>query len=76
MEIIRGFLEPFITVGSEGIMIEGVRRMISWEAERIELATRIKKITLVGKGLKMEYKSLDAILIRGQIDRIELGGVR
>lgn len=70
MEIIADFLNPYILIGAEGILVEGIRRVCKWEDNCIILTTVNSKITVTGKGLRPEYKSLDSLLVKGKVDSV------
>lgn len=72
MEMRCGFLHPYVFLGPEGALIEGVRRIYLWNGERIELMAG-RRITLEGECLEIEYKSQDCVLIKGKIKRIITG---
>ncbi|MBR6633949.1 MAG: YabP/YqfC family sporulation protein [Clostridia bacterium] len=71
MEIIANFLNPYVFIGSEGILVEGIRRVGKWQNECIEVESADKVLTICGERLKMEYKSMDSLLVKGRIEKIE-----
>lgn len=73
MEMISDFLSPFIFIGSEGILIEGVKSVYKWEEGTMDVRAGNKRLTVCGRKLRPEYKSGDSLLIKGKIEKIELG---
>lgn len=73
MEMISDILSPFIFIGPEGILIEGVKSVHKWEEGTMEVSAGNKRLTVFGKKLRPEYKSGDSLLIKGRIEKIELG---
>ena len=71
MEIIANFLNPYVFIGSEGILIEGIRKVGKWQNECIEVEASDKVLTICGERLKLEYKAMDSLLVRGRIEKIE-----
>ncbi len=71
MELVMDFISPYIFIGAEGVMIEGVRRITLWEEEKIELQLTRSNMTIEGKGLNFEYKSDEVIMISGSVEKIE-----
>lgn len=71
MEIIANFLNPYVFIGTEGILIEGIRKVSKWQNECIEVESSAKTLVICGERLKMEYKSMDSLLVRGRIEKIE-----
>ena len=69
MEIMCGFLHPYVFVGPEGVLVEGIKRIYLWNGERIELMAG-KRIVILGEKLEIEYKSMDSVLIKGKRDDI------
>ena len=72
MEMISDFLSPYIFIGSEGILIEGVKSIYKWENGLMELRAGNRRITIHGKKLRPEYKTNDMMLIKGKAEKIEL----
>ncbi len=70
MEIFSDFLHPYIFISGEGILIEGMRRIIVWEENCIILQAR-EKIRVSGEGLKLEHKGQDAVSVRGKVLSLE-----
>lgn len=66
MEIMCGFLHPYVFVGPEGALIEGIKRIYLWNGDRIELMAG-RRIVILGEKLEIEYKSMDSVLIKGKI---------
>lgn len=75
MERLAGFLTPFIFVGPEGALIEGVKRILRWDECEIALLAG-RTVVILGKGLKVGYKSSDSVLIKGRITAINFEGGR
>ena len=73
METIGGFLTPYIFVGEEGILIEGIRRIVKWEESCIEVALLRGRVAVEGKGLRLEHKTLDSMLVTGHIHSLAFG---
>lgn len=71
MELVMDFISPYIFIGAEGVMIEGVRRITLWEEEKIELQLTRSNMAIEGKGLNFEYKSDEVIMISGSVEKIE-----
>ncbi|MBQ5746657.1 MAG: YabP/YqfC family sporulation protein [Clostridia bacterium] len=69
MEIMCGFLHPYVFIGPEGALVEGIKRIYLWNGERIEL-TAGRRIIILGERLEIEYKSMDSVLIKGRISAI------
>lgn len=69
METIGQFLHPYIFIGPEGALIEGVKKIIRWDSECIEM-TAGGRVRLEGKRLEIEYKSMDSLLVKGRIETI------
>ncbi len=69
MEVISGFIRPYIFVGDEGAFIEGVKKIVKWEETCIEILSG-GRLCIEGERLKIEYKSLDTILVKGRIESI------
>lgn len=76
MELLADFLNPYILIGAEGILIDGIKRICEWNDECIEVVSGGKIITVCGKGLKMLYKSMDSMLVSGKVERIEFKRVQ
>ena len=70
MEMIMNFLCPYIFIGPEGVLVEGVRRVCKWNDECIELISGDRIITIEGCKLKMQYKSMDSLLVNGTVKQI------
>ena len=73
METINLFLHPYIFVGPEGALVEGVKKILCWDTECIEMLAG-KRIIITGKRLRIEYKSSDALLVKGNICQIVFSG--
>lgn len=69
MEIISGLIHPYIFVGDEGAFIEGVKKVVRWEEECIEILSG-GRLSIEGERLRIEYKSMDTILVKGRIKSI------
>lgn len=69
MEAINLFLHPYIFIGPEGALVEGARKILSWDSECIEMLSG-RKIKITGKRLKIEYKTMDTLLVKGKIFNI------
>lgn len=69
------FLHPYIFIGPEGALIEGVKRIVRWDCEGIEMVSG-RKITVKGKKLEIEYKSMDTLLVKGDICEIFFSRVK
>ncbi len=69
MEIMCGFLHPYVFIGPEGALVEGIKRIYLWDGERIELMAG-GRIIILGERLEIEYKSMDSVLIKGRISDI------
>lgn len=69
MEILCGFLHPYVFIGPEGVLVEGIRRIYLWNGDRIELMAG-RRITILGERLEIEYKSLDSVLIKGRVTEV------
>ena len=69
MEIMCGFLHPYVFIGPEGALVEGIKRIYLWDGERIELMAG-GRIIILGEKLEIEYKSMDSVLIKGRISAI------
>ncbi len=76
MEVFADFLHPYILIGADGILIDGIKRVCKWGDETVEAATRDKIITVKGKRLKMEYKTQDSLLVSGMVEAVEFGRVK
>lgn len=75
MELIAGFLTPYILVGKEGAFVDGVKRILRWDEEEITIEGS-EKVTFFGKNLKVGYKTADSVLIKGKISSVVFGGKR
>ena len=75
MEIISGLIRPYIFVGDEGAFIEGVKKVIKWQEDCIEIFSG-GSISIEGEKLKIEYKSMDTILVNGKIKSISFSKKR
>ncbi len=73
MERLADFLTPFIFVGPEGALIEGVKRIVGWDECEIEIEAG-RRIAISGNRLKVGYKSSDSVLIKGRIREIRFEG--
>ncbi len=73
MEKIAELLTPYVFVGNEGMLIDGIKCVHKWEEDCIQLIAVGKIITVEGRRLKLEHKSLDSILISGRITTIIFG---
>lgn len=71
MELVMDFISPYIFIGAEGVMIEGVRRISFWEKDKIELQLVGKNMSIEGRNLNFEYKSDEVIMISGSVEKIE-----
>lgn len=71
MELVMDFISPYIFIGAEGVMVEGVNRITFWEEGKIELQLTRRNMTIEGKNLNFEYKSDEIIMISGSVERIE-----
>ena len=69
MEILCGFLHPYVFIGPEGVLVEGIRRIYLWNGDRIELMAG-RRITILCERLEIEYKSLDSVLIKGRVTEV------
>lgn len=76
MEMISDFLNPYIFIGSEGILIEGVKKVYKWENGLMEIRAGNKRVAVYGKKLCPEYKTNDMLMIKGTVEKIELGRSR
>jgi|GEM_PF-1656090 len=70
MEIINDFLHSYVFIGPEGALIEGVKKIQRWQEECIEVISQ-DKIVVCGKGLRVENKSMDSLVVKGSIEKIE-----
>jgi hypothetical protein len=70
MEIFSDFLHPYIFISGEGILAEGIKRIIVWEENRIILQSR-ERISIAGERLKLEHKGRDAVLVSGKVLSLE-----
>ncbi|MBQ7897302.1 MAG: YabP/YqfC family sporulation protein [Clostridia bacterium] len=69
METISLFLHPYIFIGPEGALVEGVKRIVRWDSECIEMISG-RRVRIEGKRLEIEYKSMDSLLVKGRIEGI------
>lgn len=70
-KMLGDFLNPYIIIGADGILVDGIKRVCKWENEKIEAVSKDKRIIISGEKLKMEYKTLDSLLVRGKVEKIE-----
>ena len=75
MQIISGLIHPYIFVGDEGAFIEGVKKVVKWQEDCIEIISG-GSISIEGEKLKIEYKSMDTILVNGKIKSISFSKKR
>lgn len=68
---ISDLFEPDIMIGAGGVLIDGIRGLSRWESDTVEVRSKSKTVTVTGKNLRLEYKSLDALMICGDIEAIE-----
>ena len=68
---ISDLFEPDIMIGAEGVLIDGIKGLNYWESDTVQVRSKSKTVTVTGKNLSLEYKSLDALMICGDIDTIE-----
>lgn len=71
MEFIDDFLEPYMLIGAHGILVESIRQVCKWEDKTVEIVSGNKRVTITGEDLKIEYKSLDSLLVKGKVKEIE-----
>ncbi len=71
MEIFSDFLKPYIFMSGEGVLVEGIRRILVWDEECIILQAR-ERIKIAGEKLKLEHKGLDAVSVSGRVKSLEL----
>ena len=71
MKMISDLFEPDILVGAEGVLIDGIEALCKWENDIIEVRAKRKTVTVKGTNLRLEYKSLDALMVRGNVETIE-----
>ncbi len=69
METISLFLHPYIFIGPEGALVEGIKKIIRWDGECIEMSAG-GRVRIEGKRLEIEYKSMDSLLVKGRIEGI------
>ena len=74
MELIAGFLTPYIYVGEQGILIEGIKSIRRWENGTIVVASPLGSIRIIGKGLEIDQRTEDHLLIKGRATSIEFEG--
>ena len=70
---VNALMSSYIFVGPDGVLIEGVRKIHKWEQECIELSAE-RKIIVMGSRLRVEYKSMDSLLIKGEVSCISFLG--
>ncbi len=75
MERLAELLTPFIFVGPEGALIEGVKRIVGWDECEIEIEAG-RRIVISGKKLAVGYKTNGSVLIKGRINEIRFEGRR
>ena len=70
MEIIKDFLHSYVFIGPQGALVEGVKKINRWQEDCIEVISQ-DKIVVCGKNLRVENKSMDSLLVKGNIEKIE-----
>lgn len=70
MDILQKFINPYIFMSSEGMLVEGTNRIIVWENERIILQSR-EKICVTGESLRLECRGEKTVLLKGRIHSVE-----
>ncbi len=76
MEVFADFLHPYILIGADGILIDGIKKVCKWNDDTIEALTHNTLVTVKGKKLKMEYKTQDSLLVSGRVASVEFGKVK
>lgn len=76
MELLFDFLAPYIFIGAEGIIIEGVKHIKKWDRGEIVVTSPINTITLAGKKLEIEQKTTDTLLIKGAVSSMTFGELK
>ncbi len=71
MEIFSDFFKPYIFMSGEGLLVEGIKRIVLWESGCIILQSR-ERIRVSGECLKLEYKGEGAVSVSGKIQSVEL----
>lgn len=62
---------PYIYIGEHGILIEGVKSIRKWESGTIVVVSPLGSIRITGKGLEINQRTPDHILIQGKTLSIE-----
>jgi hypothetical protein len=70
VEILQKLRDPYIFMSHEGLLVEGVCKIILWESERIILLSR-EKISVAGESLRLECRGRETVLLSGRIRSVE-----